>query len=112
MFEGKPPFASESRICATGAMPEDDLRELQWSDLVARLCAARELRAELAASDARTLASFDAHFARHLASQHESFRPGNYECDVNLDASANGKRPAAEGVAHDDRETPATRGTP
>ena len=110
MFEGKPLQAPDSRNSATGDTPEDRLCELHWGDLVARLSAARELRAELAASDAGALASFDACSARHLASQHESYRADKDERDVNPDDLGNGKWPAAEHEARADRETPATRG--
>jgi len=110
MFEGKLPSAPDSRNSAAGDMPEDVLCELQWGDLVARLAAARELRAELAASAAGALASFDADSARHLASQHEGFRTGNEERDVNPDDLGNGKWPAAEHQERADRETPAIRG--
>ncbi len=110
MFEGKPLQAPDSRNSATGNPPEGSLCELRWSDLVARLSAARELRAELAMNDAGTLASFDAESARHLASQHESFRIGDDERDVNPDDLGNGKWPAAEEEPRADRETPATRG--
>lgn len=111
MFEGKLPLAPDSRNSATGQVPEEALCELSWSDLVARLSAARELRAELAASDETMLASFDADSARHLACQHDGLRPDNSEYDVNPDDLGNGKGRAAKDQSRADRDTPATRGT-
>lgn len=110
MFEGKLSHQPESRDSATGDLPDEALRDLQWSDLVARLTAARELRAELAASDSSILASFDADSARHLASQHECHLLDENEPDVNPDNLGNGKGHAAEHGSHTDRDTPATRG--
>jgi len=110
MFEGKPIHSGDSRISAAGDMPEETLCELKWTDLVARLSAARELRAELAATDECVLASFDAESARHLASQHECYRNRDSERDVNPDDLGNGKGHTAERGSRADRETPATRG--
>lgn len=110
MFEGKLPLAPESRDSATGEMPEEVLCELRWSDLVARLSAARELRAELAASDETMLASFDADSARHLASHHEGLHDDNNEPDVNPDDSGNRKGQAAINQIRADHDKPATRG--
>ncbi len=110
MFEGKLTHAPDSRDSATGEKPEDTLCELQWADLVARLTAARELRAELSASHSTVLASFDADSARHLASQYECQLQGDDERDVNPDNLANGKGRAAQGEPRADRDQPATRG--
>ncbi|MWV26280.1 hypothetical protein [Aurantiacibacter rhizosphaerae] len=118
MFEGNIPEALDSRNSATGEMPEDTLCELQWADLVARLTAARELRAELAACGSSVLASFDADSARHLASQHECHLQGENEPVVNPDDLANRKGHAAQHSPHADRDvdcdndcdTRATRG--
>ena len=72
MFEGNPIPAPDSRSSAAGDSAEN-LCELNWADLTARLAAARELRAELAMTADCVLASFDAESARHLASQLDSF---------------------------------------
>ena len=110
MFEGKPIPAPDSRISAADETVESTLCELSWADLTARLSAARELRAELAQSDEAVLASFNAHSARHIASQHEGFRHDNGQREVNPDDLGNGKGHAAEHEPRADRETPATRG--
>jgi len=110
MFEGKPVPAPESRHFTQGEAEENRLCELSWADLVARLAAARELRAELAETDESTLASFDAESARHLASQHDGFRSGESERDVNPDDLGNGKGHAAIKQERADRETTAPRG--
>lgn len=89
MFEGKPPIAAKAQTCATGAPVGAPARALQWSDLVAQLEAARELRAVLADSGEDSLASFDAALARRLAAQSggdsdEDKRAVNLEDSVNL----------------------------
>ena len=89
---------------------DDNLCEMNWGDLVARLSAARELRAELAESDETTLASFDAESARHIASQHEISRRAQGQRDVNPDDLGNGKGRTAERNQHAARAKPATRG--
>lgn len=110
MFEGKLPPTPDSRDPAAPQLAEENLCEMNWSDLVARLSAARELRAELANSDEAVLASFDAESARHIASQHECCRRDDSERDVNPDDLGNGKGQAAEHASGADRKTPATRG--
>ncbi|WP_120076289.1 hypothetical protein [Aurantiacibacter odishensis] len=110
MFEGKPIPAPDSRISAVDETVESTLCELSWADLTARLSAARELRAELAHSDEAVLASFNAHSARHLASQHDGFRDEHDQRDVNPDDLGNGKGQAAEHGTRAARETSATRG--
>ncbi|MGB3794936.1 MAG: hypothetical protein WA957_01370 [Alteraurantiacibacter sp.] len=110
MFEGKITTAPDSRNRATGQIPQEELCELRWPDLVAKLTAARELRAELAASDSTTLASFNAESARHLASQHECLLHDDDELDVNPDNLGNGKGPVSKREQRADRETSATRG--
>lgn len=94
MFEGKPPLSGESR--PLGERDGEALRPLSWGDLVARLSAARELRAAYRAGDggpidsgARSGASFDAGSARRIAAHH------NGKDAVNLDSSGNGKGPAS-----------------
>lgn len=110
MFEGKPPIAPDSRDENQGDTPEEIMSEMQWSDLVSRLSAARELRAELAETDEATLASFDAESARHLARHNGSAQSGNYERDVNPVDLVNGKGRAAETQERADRDTTASRG--
>ncbi|WAT17247.1 hypothetical protein OZN62_09930 [Aurantiacibacter sp. MUD11] len=110
MFEGKPPAALDSRNSATGTAPEDALCELTWTDLVTKLKAARELRAELAHGEDALLASFDAGSARHLASHLDALRQYDDERGVNPDDLGNGKGACGKANERADRETPATRG--
>ncbi|MFB0611829.1 hypothetical protein [Aurantiacibacter poecillastricola] len=111
MLEGKFTPGRDSRNSANGSAPEGALSELSWSELVARLSAARELRAELAARDITALASFDAESARHLAWQHASAIQVYRQPDVNSDDLDNGKGRTAEDLASSDREEPAIRGS-
>ncbi|MXO60580.1 hypothetical protein GRI89_13625 [Altererythrobacter salegens] len=69
-----------------------DLRPVRWSDLVAKLDAARDLRDALHGHDGASEASFDSSCARHIAAL------GDGKHDVNLDALANGKAP--NGMTH------------
>ena len=74
MFEGKPPFAAGAHGSESQAQSGEDLRALSWSDLVAKLGAARDLRRALGEMRSRenddgTPASFDAHSAQLLATQ-------------------------------------------
>ncbi|RPF71343.1 hypothetical protein [Aurantiacibacter spongiae] len=101
MFEGKQPEAAHSRESVGPDAGRESLRRVTWSDLVSRLAAARELRAELAsASGGRKTdpASFDAAFARHIAALGEPHagstghvvrRPEKQ--DVNPNGLGNGK---------------------
>lgn len=114
MFEGKPLAAHDSRSSATGQMPEDALRELRWSDLVARLAAARDLRAELARAEDVALASFDADSARRLATrhepQHDALDFAQDQDGVNPDDLGNGKADYGTSGAYPDHQAPAIRG--
>lgn len=94
MFEGKPPHPRDARALDGEPRDIDALRPLSWSDLVARLSAARDLRSPCAPGEGGE-ASFDAGSARRIAAHH------NGKHDVNLDASGNGKGPAgtASGAA-------------
>ena len=65
MFEGKPPVVQS--LAGAGNLATEGLRALTWSDLVARLGAARDLRRELGVSDIGGDASFDAFSAQHIA---------------------------------------------
>ena len=94
MFEGKPPSAYEARKTDNGTNPVEPLHTLSWSDLVAKLEAARDLRVALAqgrkAATRIDEASFDPHCAHHLAEQQEHF-PSNNELSVNPLDSGNRK---------------------
>lgn len=102
MFEGKPPLSGESR--PLGEWDGEALRPLSWGDLVARLSAARDLRAAFEPGEggpADSAASFDAGCARRIAAHH------NGKDAVNLDSSADGKGPestAPDGVLVPARE--------
>ena len=87
MFEGKLPTPVEA--LPLGELQDGEvLRSLSWSDLVARLSAARDLRASLEGSEA----SFDAGSARRIAAHH------NGKSSINPDDLGNGKGP--EGIAN------------
>ena len=91
MFEGKPLRPGDARPLDTEPWEGEVLRPLSWSELVARLSAARDLRASFAPGGEGGEASFDAGSARRIAAHH------NGKHDVNLDVSGNGK--AAAGTA-------------
>lgn len=94
MFEGKPPSASEASKSATGANAGEQLHTLSWSDLVAKLEAARDLRVALANGRKQEKrvdeGSFDPKGAHHLAEHQEHF-PRNNELSVNPLDSGNRK---------------------
>jgi len=89
----------EAKLSETGALlavdlaeaGQDGLRAVNWSDLVAKFDAVRELRAELGAGETVGDASFDPDSARHIA------EVGSGKQDINFDDLANGK--AAGGKA-------------
>jgi len=93
MFEGKPPAPGK----ATPLELEGELRPVSWSDLVARLDAARGLRAGTGVRHPDKDASFDPGSARHIAA-HADGKPG-----VNLDALADGKADGGISRPHDKR---------
>lgn len=96
MYEGKPPFAPAGQRPDRDSGPVTPLRELTWSDLRARLEAARDLRAGMEREHDHPPASFDAGFASCLAAR------GNGKEDVNPSDLANGKGSGRnEGIAHD-----------
>lgn len=109
MFEGKLPKPAGLHADSTGTVTPDALCELQWSDLVTRLAAARELRAELARGDESCAASFDADSAKHIAAMPDGLRCKE-ERAVNPDGLVNGKDAVAERVFHENGMTPALRG--
>ncbi|GGD61367.1 hypothetical protein GRI62_13940 [Erythrobacter arachoides] len=71
MFEGKLPTppAADDRIHGDPAdnSTGEDLSRLTWSDLVAKLAAARDLRALMVNAEPAGDASFDASSAHHIA---------------------------------------------
>ncbi len=85
MFEGKPPHPHDARALGEEPRDIDALRPLSWGDLVARLSAARDVRAGHERPDTAGEASFDAGSARRIAAHHSGKQ------DINLDASGNGK---------------------
>ena len=142
MFEGKPPLSGQSeakKSCAsvsesaavdTGAATAgEELRAVSWSELVAKLGAARDLRGILLA-DAGALAgnhpaSFDANSARRLAASHEpkneakdepkneaKNEAGSNEGHFAVNPSNLGNRKGEQGkdCGHDPLNRPDTRG--
>ena len=106
MFEAKPPVpgAAPGRH---GPLADEELHALAWSELVARLAAARDLRAALAYAPPPGGASFDAGCAGHLAdlATHNS-KPG-----VNPEPSADGKSAWGKDGLHAECDRPDTRGS-
>ena len=80
MFEGIAPSASPDPAADTGA-----LRPVVWPDLVAKLAAARDLRALFVADARQSFASFAPVAAQALAGC------GHAERDINPDALTRGK---------------------
>ena len=98
MFESTPPRPRKSGERARDATQDEVLRELSWSELVARLSAERDLRRQLSASHEcpsdSPAASFDVESASTVVhGPAEAAR--NYERGINHKISAYGK--AAEG---------------
>ena len=96
MFEAKPLSAadfapSESRDSNPALHP------VRWSDLVAKLDAARDLRASLLGHAGEGEASFDPHSAQHIAALCEGKR------GVNLDDLVDGKVTGGISGAIEDR---------
>ena len=96
MFEGKLPQPAEAGPLETGPDGES-LRPLHWDDLVARLAAARDLRASFGGPDEAADASFHAGSARRIAARH------NGKHAVNPDDSSYRKAPqgTADPAVHD-----------
>ena len=88
MFEGKPPRTADA-LPLEEPQHGESLRPLSWGDLVARLSAAREVRASYRGAGAAVDASFDAGSARRIAAHH------NGKHGINLDDLGNGKTHAA-----------------
>ena len=83
MLEGKPPSSADA-LPLEEPQEGESLRPLSWSDLVARLTAARALRESI---EGQAAASFDASSARCIAAHH------NGKHIVNPDVSGSGKGP-------------------
>ena len=86
MFEGKPPQPGATPLEFSG-----ELKPVSWSDLVARLDAARGLRTASEPHHGEGDGSFDPGSARHIAAL------GDGKPDVNLDVLVNGK--ATDGIS-------------
>ena len=91
MFERTPPIIRTGGSDPHNRAHDDSLRELSWSDLVARLTAERDLRRQLNAQtgvqvDGAT-ASFDVESASTLVQSHGEAE-WNYERGVNHKISA------------------------
>ena len=98
MFEAKPLNAAPY---ATSEMQDSgrSLHPVRWPDLVAKLDAARDLRASLLAHAGEGEASFDAHCAQHIAALCEGKR------GINLDDLDDGKGTGTISGATDERAT-------
>ena len=92
MFEGKPLRPGDARPLDTEPWEGEVLRPLSWSELVARLSAARDLRASFAPGGEGGEASFDAGSARRIAAHHNGKEFGNH------DGLAHGKQPPRRGL--------------
>jgi hypothetical protein len=96
MFEAKPPSPATyapSEFQDSGR----SLHPVRWSDLVAKLDAARDLRASLLAHAGEGEASFDPHCAQHIAALCEGKR------GINLDDLVDGKGADSISGAIDER---------
>lgn len=109
MLEGKPPALPSATGSEHSDSAAEELCAVNWPDLVARLAAARDLRAELAEAEDVALASFDPHGAAHLAAHGEK-PPVEGKRSVNPDGLVNGK--GHGGIIHSaiDNDDPAYRG--
>ena len=109
MFEGKPPLPPQASADAREENLAGELHALSWSDLVAKLAAARDLRSEIVIVDDASPASFDAESARRLASLTE--RPeGDGKQAVNPLALGNGKGARCSDGVRNIRNDQADRG--
>jgi hypothetical protein len=113
MFEGKPPVPARAPGDSAAPEGEGELHAVSWSELVARLSAARELRTVLVADALATPASFDADSARRLATMPVGeAAAANGNKPVNLDGSANRKCPHGTNRSDEQQRRPALRGNP
>lgn len=109
MFEGKPPVAPVAKGQESGDSAGEGLCAISWTDLVAKLAAARDLRAELSDCAEIGVASFDALSAQHLALHHDKHPPEGKD-SVNPDDLANGKGPECMTGLRADRINTGNRG--
>ena len=111
MFEPKNPFVPDDSAQASESenASQAGLHRVSWSELNARLAAARELRMAFGEGEASDAASFDPEIARHVAHLHEP--PGHHgKNPINPDHSTNGKRKDGITCARHEDWRPATRG--
>ena len=104
MFEGKLPKAQKAQDSAVQTRCADSLRAMTWSDLRARLDAARDLRSAIVDSDHEAPASFDVHSARRIAAL------ANGKEAVNLDDLGIGKGTGCKKATSFDDGTRSDRG--
>lgn len=109
MFEGKPPIAPGANGSEHGDSVGGELFVPDWSELTAKLAAARDLSRLLTEAEQTALASFDAQGARKLAAQH-GFTGSNGKHGVNPDDLANGKWPGFNSGRRAANGEPANRG--
>ncbi len=109
MFEDKPPQPPFANGSEGDDSARDELCALSWSELTAKLAAARDLRGELGNADDAAFASFDPHCAAHIASHSEKL-PDDGKRDVNPDGLGNGKDRSASIAEQTDRDNPVNRG--
>lgn len=69
MFEGKPHQPRNAQADEGSPPASEGLRALTWSDLRARLDAARDLRTDMVSKVEDRLSSFDAYSASRIAAQ-------------------------------------------
>ncbi|MBH5321353.1 hypothetical protein [Aurantiacibacter sediminis] len=92
-----------------GESADEELSALSWSDLVAKLAAARDLRGTLTQEEEAALASFDPDCAAHIASHQDKF-PEDSKRDVNPNGLGNSKGTGGSVVSPNDNDDPAIRG--
>lgn len=109
MFEGKLPLASGISGEKRGESAPEELCSIEWTELVARLAAARDLRRELGQGDEDALASFDAHCARQISGSHDN-APEESKRGVNPEDLGNGKEPRPISGRHAEGVDTANRG--
>jgi hypothetical protein len=102
MFEGKLPDVGGAKPFDRAGAAQDSLRAVSWSDLVARLEAARELRAELGSGETGGGASFDPDSARHIAELAGDKQGINFDDLANGKAAGGKARSNMNGAASDD----------
>ncbi|WP_305097507.1 hypothetical protein [Croceibacterium aestuarii] len=104
MFEAKFHKQGTARPLDHAEEADGGLRPVSWSDLVAKLDAARDLRIALHGLDEQGEGSFNPSCARHIAAL------GDGKQGVNLDALADGKAPSGMANQHVERGADSVRG--